>query len=498
MKFKSSFLAIPLIAVTPLFLASCGNSAQIDNGAALVDTDYDTDTSKSTLSAQAFYEVHFTDPSDGEDYLGLMIYYNEENCKLRLITDEQLQNNEVSESNYYNMMADKESKDDVGIMYYQPENEGFPWFMWAWEADDASDISEKPFFSFDVEQNDAWAEVDYFNEISLADMDEEYVSQFYGPGEPEFKMLTEGSALINSQEGGAQGYGESQWSSNEPDDTQAGNTEAPARENTLYTGDTEPTTTVAKTDATLHLIVVANTIVSDIGQSCKTDMDNVRSEFNGIASVLGMKYNELLVSGDNYGKSYLAETIKNFKPEANDVVVFVYTGHGFRFDDQKDYYPNMCLTRSSYDDISKNYVAMSDVYSELTQKGARLTIVLSDCCNSKVGMDRPTLATNSLFSRANNNFDIDKMQKLFLKSSGSILSTASSPGEYSWCGVNGGFFLLSVIESMRNQFNALSTNDPSWNTLIKDAIRSAYDKSNSSQSHEAQNGLKYVKVKSLN
>ena len=107
-------------------------------------------------------------------------------------------------------------------------------------------------------------------------------------------------------------------------------------------------------------------------------MVNLNSEFGGIAKVLGMRYDFNVIRGNSYSKENVSKLIHEFKPNSDDVVIFVYTGHGFRFDDQQDYYPNMDLCPTSYDDPTKNYMAVSDVYRELVAKGARLSLVFSE------------------------------------------------------------------------------------------------------------------------
>ena len=131
-----------------------------------------------SLQAQTFYEVNYT--YDGVEYLGLMIYYSDDNCKMRLITPESLEAGTVFESQYVNMIEEKSDEEDVGIMAYYPVEKKFPVFLWFWEEDDASDISEKPFVTYNIKKTNSYIETEYFNEISLESMDETYISQFYG------------------------------------------------------------------------------------------------------------------------------------------------------------------------------------------------------------------------------------------------------------------------------------------------------------------------------
>ncbi len=421
-------------------------------------------------AAQSFFELSYTDPNDKSDeYVGLMIYYDDSNCHLRIINKELLEQDAVMKSDYTNVVEGKESSDDIGVSYFQPEDEDMPYLIWSWTKDDGSDISEVPQISFDIEKPQTWFNAESFQEIAIADMDEEYIAQFYGTGEPEYKMMMQGLKLVQEQNN---------------------------------SGKTQPTITPTNNTSnkgTLRLLVTANTTVSDIGQACKTDLQLVQNEFKGIAQALGLNYKETVVSGENYGKAQLVEAMNSIQPASDDIVVFFYTGHGFRFDDQKDYYPMLDLRSTSYQQISENtYIDLTSVYNTLKDKGERLCIVLSDCCNSKVGMNRPTVTSNSLLSRSNDNYDLNKLKALFLEQKGTLIATAASPGEYSWCTANGGFFLLSVIESLRSEISAFGGSaTPSWTSVIDNAIKAAASKSQSNSQCQKQNGIKYVQVKSV-
>ena len=99
--------------------------------------------------AQTFYEVNYND-SDGEEYLGLMIYYDDENCKMRLVSASSMEEDMVYESQYVNLVEEKESEEDTGMMAYYPLEKNFPIFVWFWQEDDASDISDKPYFTYNI------------------------------------------------------------------------------------------------------------------------------------------------------------------------------------------------------------------------------------------------------------------------------------------------------------------------------------------------------------
>lgn len=406
--------------------------------------------------AQTFYELTFHAGEEREEFVGLLIYADDEHCKMRIVDSEAVETNSCYEANYTSIREEKENADDVGTLLMVPDDEEMPTLIWYWEKDDESDMCEAPYLAFDLEDVDSWIQTESFQEVTLADMDEEYVGQFYGEDEPEYALLLQGARTMKKQSSAAAA----------PTDSQA----------------------------TLHLIIAANTNVSDIGPACSIDLRRIRSEFGGVSKALGLTLDEHVVSGENYSKEQVAKVLGELKVGWDDVVVFAYSGHGFRFKNQQDYYPCLDLTATAYDKLNENYLPLHDIHRQLTALGARLTVVLSDCCNSEVSEQQPLVMSNSLFSRANTNFDLAKLNRLFLQSRGNVLATAASPGEYSWCGTNGGFFLLSFFENLRSQISALNQEVPSWDALISKTIESAAKKTENNQNCKKQNGLKEVAV----
>src|SRR5690606_37127766 len=124
-----------------------------------------------------------------------------------------------------------------------------------------------------------------------------------------------------------------------------------------------------------------------------------------------------------------------------DVVMFIYTGHGFRWSDQTEKFPQLDMRYNPYTSItSETSINLKEIYDIITVKGARLNIVMGDCCNSDVGVNQRTSNT-FMASRNDANFNRKNLNKLFFESKGNVLATAASPGQVSWSNaVNGGFF----------------------------------------------------------
>lgn len=197
------------------------------------------------------------------------------------------------------------------------------------------------------------------------------------------------------------------------------------------------------------------------------------------------------VTGNDFSRDGVVAMLNKLRPASNDIVVFLYSGYGFRFDNQESRFPQMDLTTSSYQELGDNYLAMADVFDDIQNKGARLNIVMSDCCNTPIGEEAPISTGTTLYSRATSNFSLDRLRDLFLNTRGSILSTASSPGEPSVCDQSGGFYTIGFIRSLRKEISSTSSEPVSWLNVMDNTIEAA--KKRSERDGDGQHGLRMVR-----
>ena len=275
---------------------------------------------------------------------------------------------------------------------------------------------------------------------------EEYLGQYYLPDEEEYKLL----AGVNQQE--------------------------------------EYKPPVNSGPVNLYFIVAANTKITDIGASVKMDMDNLNSELSGIAEVLKMNYNKVEISGKEFTKENLNKALTDLNPGTNDMVVFYYSGHGFRYSDETIKYPQLDLRYNAYQEMNAgSNINLKEVYDIVSKKGGRLNIILGDCCNNDIGLNKQ-VGTSFMASRANVNANIEKLSALFIKSKGNLIAAGADKGEYSWCSAQGGFFTNSLINALREETSALRTNDEAnWEDIIAKAKTSTRKKSDLCKECEPQN-----------
>lgn len=392
--------------------------------------------------AQSFFELDYFDKNDNQKYVGLMTYFDEDIISLRCVYEEDV-------SQYFECDYSVKFKNEGAVKYMiiepKESDEGFPIFVWSWKKKDQSDMEDIPVVIYKMSDlGKGKDKAESFVELSVSDMDEDYIAQFYEKDEEMFKIITDACNLVRDQDKDIADY-----------DIQEG----------VQAGDGS---------AVMHFIMVAATKDETIGPSVETDLNLVEPEFKKFAKQLNIGFEERIVKDYDFGKPSVERALSNLQIGSNDIIVFVYSGHGFRFDDtseKEDPYPNMCLTYNGGELTSEDYASISEVYDLLVKKGARLTIVISDCCNSKYGATRAEVGSSALVTRGSNNYDVAKLKKLFLESSGSMKVTAAKAGQFALCDSKGGFLLTSFLNNLHNQISATTTTQPSWQTIIENASK---------------------------
>lgn len=254
--------------------------------------------------------------------------------------------------------------------------------------------------------------------------------------------------------------------------------------------------TSAPSGTRMHLIMVANSMIPDIGASCLIDQNTTTRELDIIAGELGIPLSKTIIAGQDFTKATVESTLNRLNPGSNDVVIFVYTGHGFRWSDQTSKYPTFDLRYSTYQSVSQNTsMNLADVYNTITAKGARLNLVLGDCCNSDIGVTgrggQPSLA-----SRRQAQGKIEKLRRLFLQSRGNLIGAAAQPNETA-CGStrDGGYFISSFFAAISRETSVLNNDVADWENIIGHTINTARYKTQNLNGCSTQNGIYYSTIK---
>ena len=220
----------------------------------------------------------------------------------------------------------------------------------------------------------------------------------------------------------------------------------------------------------LNLLVVANSNDAEIGASCKKDMERVIETYTNLANFIGIGIDVKAISGTEYNKANVVNAIDKLTPSSNDIVVFYYSGHGFRKPKDNRTYPYIDLRPKPDDTYMVNSLNMEDIYSSIRKKKARFNLVLSDCCNTEVS---ETNAIGSPIARTKSlgiNWSQNNCLALFMNPKPmSVLATAARPDQRAASNNEfGGFFSYFFKTSMETHFSFLKLN-VNWQSVLEQA-----------------------------
>lgn len=172
-------------------------------------------------------------------------------------------------------------------------------------------------------------------------------------------------------------------------------------------------------------------IESNIGSAVNEDMKAMQKEISLISqsmSLLGYQSRVSLNVRDKCTKAALMSALDSLNVGRDDVVLFIYDGHGSRAINDDDRFPQMCLNERR----GSNFVPATLVKNILVSKGARLSLVFTFCCNNESEYVSKKPLTVSKASQMDSNFMRDVCSQLFVLSKGFVMMTSSKVGEYSW------------------------------------------------------------------
>lgn len=220
----------------------------------------------------------------------------------------------------------------------------------------------------------------------------------------------------------------------------------------------------------IFLIAIANSNDPHIGHSSKTDLEKVVYTFNTIAENLGIM-NPITreISGEDFNKDAVVKALEELNPAPIDIVLFYYSGHGFRYLEDESKFTRMSFRTSERQDLSSNNLSLEFVYHELLKKGPRVTIVMGDCCNAVVET-RPSVGRPADRTRGEIPGPIraDIAQKLFFPEERlSILCGAADVNQFSSGNpAMGGFFTHFFIEEINKHLYGDVKTPATWENIL--------------------------------
>ena len=171
----------------------------------------------------------------------------------------------------------------------------------------------------------------------------------------------------------------------------------------------------------MYLILVANTNDETVGVSAATDFKNVSKLFSTLAGDLGIsQFIPTYIFGNAYSKQAVEAALDKLaamKPSSKDIVIFYFSGHGFRLKEDVSKYPRMSYRTASNkanSEVGEN-IPLEDVYKRILGLKPGVTMVLGDCCNADI-YSNPVLGSDMIRPKGGGvlgNFSLENGKKLF-------------------------------------------------------------------------------------
>jgi len=268
--------------------------------------------------------------------------------------------------------------------------------------------------------------------------------------------------------------------------------------NLFNTSSGNNTSSYASNSGTIKLIMIANTNDDNIGSTCQRDIDHVKGMFRDVSRMLNLGFEYKEISGDNFGKATVVNTLNSMSTSNNDILIFCYSGHGFHYrNDESNAYPQFDLRSGKFDALDANTLNLSDIYSMLKPQNAHLKIILSDCCNSYLNIAKPFGNSRAATARSIVQWSRSNCQSLFLNQSGVVVATAASKGETAKCNADiGGFFIYNFVKSLDKSLSVFEGNT-SWSNIISETRSAVLEMTNGQNCNEAicsETAVSYVKI----
>jgi hypothetical protein len=228
----------------------------------------------------------------------------------------------------------------------------------------------------------------------------------------------------------------------------------------------------------LYLITVVNTLDSSIGETTRRDLINITNMFTQLARDINMDIVIQKIADNVLTRQSVETALARLRPAPIDIVIFYYSGHGYRRGNDASNYPRMSLRINGQGDLEKNSLSLEAVYKTLAQKKAKVTLVIGDCCNENI--DAPIPSGPSLMQTKAPGGELKPVlnaslfrQLFFPVNQVSILVGSADKNQLAVCNPNlGGYYTSSFTAELRKTLYGIPT-IATWLTILASTKKNA-------------------------
>ncbi len=213
----------------------------------------------------------------------------------------------------------------------------------------------------------------------------------------------------------------------------------------------------------LVLFLACDTEAKNIETSVYKDLSNMRDEALRISHYTGLPIKEISLIGHELTPPAVLNALKFLDVEHDDVVLFYFSGHGFRTPSKEDDpWPNLFFSQT-WEGI--DYGKVIDILSD---KYPRLLITVADCCNNIMEEHVAPPIFIGKVDRTRKEIKEQAYRELFMETEGRVLVASSQIGEFSWSVSKGALFTSAFLESLKKESEKGCSN---WKTILDRSSR---------------------------
>ncbi|MEI7735981.1 MAG: caspase family protein [Ferruginibacter sp.] len=243
----------------------------------------------------------------------------------------------------------------------------------------------------------------------------------------------------------------------------------------------------AREETNLFLIIVANVDDPHIGKGCSQDIESVRTIFKKLSDNMDFVVIDIVIQGASYSKQNVIDVVDALMPGDDDIVVFYYSGHGFRFvNDEGNKFPEVFLLPNLPSEtssiINDNSLLLTQIFDHVKGKGARLNLVIADCCNTGIKFKRKFAGGDPVIRQARHSqlevINKDSCKGIFCDPRASIMVASADEDQFSITDDElGSIFTFNFTENLIKMLSNIPDHGEGlpWEKLLKETKEKTID-----------------------
>lgn len=214
---------------------------------------------------------------------------------------------------------------------------------------------------------------------------------------------------------------------------------------------------------TMHAILVADTI-HDITKMTMPDIDQLHVELCLVAKQTNLKLNEKIFIGTHFTKNKLVTYLQNLKLTPSDIVIFHFSGHGYRTKQKAMPWPYLAF------DFSGQFIDLQWIADAIWTKGPQFALIIADCCNNYVEKGFNNESKDIFINKTRYKpSKLQGYQALFAEAKGCIIISSCRAGQFSYGSRFGGLYTHYFLNHLNKE---IEKTKPSWNQILKNTSNS--------------------------